>query len=461
MANNNKAIAEAIIEKVGGKENIVRCFHCVTRLRFVLKDENKVDRKGIEAINGVIALKVVEDQYQVVIGQNVGKVYEEVCAITGLNAEAAMEENLDKKEKKKLTPKSIGNNIIQAIVNSVIPALPVLIGAGMIKVIVGLLPMMGLMDVTSSSYLVLYNIGECGFYFLPIYVAINAAKHFKTSVPIATMTVAFLLMPAFTSGMADGTINSIGGMPITSARYSSTVLPAVMIVWVLSYVHRFFEKYIPKALSTILVPTLTLLIMVPLEIVAIGPLGVILGNYMGTFLMWLYNTFGWFGMGIMGALRPLLILTGMHTSLLPFAITTFSEYGYETFLAVTGMGYVFGSAAACLAVGLKSKKVENKSAAFSCATTALIGGVTEPSLYGVLMRYKKVLIAVMVGNFVGSAYFGLTHTYVYVLGGSSGIFGIPSLIGPTSANLINGLIGLGLSMIIAFVLTFVLGFEEK
>lgn len=457
--DKNQAIAQAVLEKVGGKDNIIRCFHCVTRLRLELKDRSLVDEAGINAVNGVVTLKIQGDQYQVVIGQNVGLVYKEFCKIAGLEAESAIEENLD--VKKEISLKSIGNGIVQSVANSIIPVLPILIGAGMFKVIAMLLNQFGILPNTSSTYLVLYNIGECGFYFLPIFVSINAAKHFKTNVALAAMTCSFLLLPAFTAGLTDGTINSVFGLPVTKAGYSSTVLPAILIVWILSYVNKFFEEYIPNVLKTVLVPTLTLLIMVPASICILGPLGAILGTYMAAFLMWVYNTLGFVGMALMAALRPLLIFTGMHTALTPFGIQTLTESGYEPFLIVTGIGYVFGSAAACLAVGLKSKNIETKSSAMTCAATAFVGGVTEPSLYGVLMKLKRPLIAVMIGNAVAGGYFGITKTYAYQMPGSRGIFGLPALIGPTGTNLINGLIGLALSMVISFVLTWILGFEEE
>lgn len=457
--DKNKQIAQEVLDNVGGKDNITKCFHCITRLRLELKDQSLVDKEKIEGINGVLALKIQGDQYQVVIGQNVGAVYTEFCKLADIETAPALEEVVE--EKKKITPKSIGNGIVQAVVNSVIPTLPILIGAGMFKVIAMLLLQFGVLDAANSTYLVLYNVGECGFYFLPIYVAISAAKHFKTNVAISVMTVSFLVLPAFMNGLADGSISTIFGIPVTQASYTSTVLPSILTVWILSYVHKFFSKYIPNVLKTVLVPTLTLLIMVPVSICALAPLGAILGNYMAVILMWIYNTFGFVGMAIMGALRPLLIFTGMHTALTPFAIQTLTENGYEVFFTITGMGYVFASAASCFAVGLKAKNVDLKSSAMTCAATAFIGGVTEPSLYGVLMKLKKPLIAVMIGNAAGSAYFGLTHTYVYQMAGSTGIFGIPALIGPTSANLINGIIGLCISMVVAFILTWVLGFDEK
>lgn len=457
--DKNTAIAKAVLEKVGGKDNIIKCFHCITRLRLELKDRSLVSQKAIEDIDGVIALKIQGEQYQVVIGQNVGAVYREFCKLAGIEMESAVGENLD--AKKQLTLKGIGNGIVQSVVNSVIPALPILIGAGMFKVIAMLLVQFGIVANTNSTYLVLYSIGDSGFYFLPIFVGINAARHFKTSAQLSAMVCAFLLLPAFAAGLADGSMAMIFGLPITKASYSSTVLPAILIVWILSYVNKFFEKYIPNVLKTVLVPTLTLLVMVPVAICALGPLGAILGTYMADALMWVYSTLGFVGMALMGALRPLLIFTGMHTALLPFAIQSLTESGYEPFFTVTGMGYVFGSAAACLAVGLKAKNVNTKSSALTCAATALIGGVTEPSLYGVLMKFKRPLIAVMIGNAAAGAYFGITRTYVYQLAGSTGVFGIPALVGPTGANMINGLIGLVISMALSFAMTWIFGFKES
>ncbi len=458
--NKNQEIAKAVLENVGGKDNITKCFHCITRLRLEVKDRSLMDQKAIEAINGVIALKIQGEQYQVVIGQNVGEVYREFCKLAGLEQEAAIDENLDEK-KEKITLKGIGNGIMKAVVNSIIPALPILIGAGMVKTIALLLTQFGIVSDTNSTYLVLYNIGECGFYFLPVYISINAAKHFKTSQALSVMTCAFLLLPAFSNGLADGTISNVFGVPITSTTYSSTVLPPILIVWVLSYVNRFFEKYIPKVMKAVLVPTLTLLIMIPLAICVLGPLGAILGVYIANFLVAFCDALGFVGVAIMAALHPLLVFTGMHTALTPFSLQFLTETGHMPPFSLVGTGYVFGSAASCLAVSLKAKSLDIRSSAMSCATTAFIGGITEPALYGVLFRFKRPLIAVMIGNAVAGAYLGITNTYRYQFPGSNGIFGIPSLVGPTEANLINALIAIVISMIIAFVLTWILGFKEE
>lgn len=455
----NKEIAQAILQQVGGKDNISMCFHCITRLRLEFKDKSLIHEKEIEAIDGVIALKIQGEQYQIIIGQNVGEVYREFCELSGLEMLDAIDENLD--QKKGFHIKDLGGNIVRAVVNSMAPALPILIGAGMFKVVAMLLLQFHIVEATNSTYLVIQNIGEAGFYFLPVYVGMNAAKHFKTSMPLAVMLCAFLLLPAFNEGLASGSIINIFGIPITKASYSSSVLPAILIVWVLSYVHKFFTKYIPQILSSVLVPTLTLLIMAPLAICALGPLGTVLGTYLANALMWIYNTFGFVGLAIMGALRPLLIFTGMHTALIPFALTSFAETGYETFFFVTGIGYVFGAAASCFAVSLKAKNTDTKATAMTCASTALVGGITEPALYGILMKLKKPLIATMIGNAIASAYFGITHTFIYAMPGSTGLFVLPTLIGPSSSNLINGIIGLVISMVISFILTWLFGFDEE
>lgn len=416
-------------------------------------------KEEIEAIPGVITLKVQGEQFQIVIGQNVAKVYREFCDLSGISMNDVIPENLDNNTKMSL--KGIGNGIVQAVVNSMVPALPILIGAGMVKVIAMLLLQFQILDAANSTYLMLQAIGDTGFYFLPIYVGLNASKHFKTSVPLSVMVCALLLLPAFTAGLADGTITNIFGIPITKAAYANGVLPSILIVWILSYVHKFFTRYVPQILSTVLVPTLTLLVMAPLAICALGPLGAILGTYLADGLMWIYTTFGFVGLAIMGALRPLLIFTGMHTALIPFALASFAENGYETFFFITGIGYVFGSAASCFAVSLKAKKMDTKATAMSCATTALVGGITEPALYGVLMKLKRPLIATMIGNAVASAYFGITKTFIYAMPGSTGLFVLPTLVGPDSMNFVNGIIGLVITMVISFILTWILGFKEE
>ena len=275
------------------------------------------------------------------------------------------------------------------------------------------------------------------------------------------LVCAFMIYPPFTSGLADGTLTTVFGMPITQATYTSSVLPAILVTWVLSYVDKYVNKFIPKILSTSFAPLVTLLIMTPLAITVLGPSGVIVGNYMSAALMWIYDTFGFVGMAVMGALRPLLVFTGMHSLFKPIWLNSFMTLCYETFFLVNGLSYSFAAVGACYAVALKAKKKEIKTSAITCGTTGLIGGITEPALYGILFKYKKPLIAVMIASGIASAYMGLTNTFCYAMPGSVGIFMLPCFIGPESSNFINAIIGACISVVVAFVITYRLGIDEN
>jgi len=452
-------IAKDVLDKAGGKENVKSAMHCMTRLRLRINDESKFDVEAMKKVSGVIDVKVVGTQYQVIIGQTVDKVYKEFIAL-GVSAEDSDEQDSEE-VKEKLSLKSIGTGIVNAVIGSTIPVLAAMIGGGMLKVIAMLIQQINPALATNETITLIKMLGDSVFYFMPVIVACAASKHFKTSLPIAVALTSFLICPDFVAGLADGSVTSIIGLPVTAAKYSSTVLPAILTVFVLSKVEKLFKKIIPEVLSTVLVPTLTMLVMLPLMIVALAPIGDCIGTYMAKVLMFMYDHLGFVGMGIMGALRPLLIFTGMHHALSPIALNFITTQGYDPFFFNTGITYVIGSGAACLAVFFRAKDKAVKSNAFTCSTTAILGGITEPSLYGVLFRYKRPLIAVMLGNFVAAAYMGLTHTYMYVMPGSTGAFGLPSFVGPTATNLINGLIAVALSAATAFTATMILGIKEE
>ncbi|MCR5526235.1 MAG: glucose PTS transporter subunit IIA [Lachnospiraceae bacterium] len=454
--SNYSEMAKEILQKAGGKENIKNAMHCMTRLRLRINDEAKVDVEGIKKIAGVIDVKIAGGQYQVIIGQAVGKVYSEFI---GLGVSAA-DDNAEEVHEK-LTLKSIGNGIINAVIGSTIPILSAMIGGGMLKVVAMLIKQIAPSMANDPTLSLITMLGDSVFFFMPVLIGAAAAKHFKTSLPLALALTSFLINPDFIAGLADGSISHIFGLPVTAASYKSSVLPAILTVFVLSKVEKAVKKYVPEVLSTVLVPLITMFVMLPLMIVALAPLGDLIGSYMALVLMFLYDKFGFIGMGVMGALRPLLIFTGMHHALSPIALNFITTQGYDPFFFNTGMTYVIGSGAACFAVFLRAKDTAAKSNALTCSTTAFLGGITEPSLYGVLFRYKRPLAAVMIANFAAGAYMGLTKTYFYTMPGSTGLFGVPALVGPTPANFINGLIALVISAATAFVLTFIFGIKEE
>lgn len=441
-----KDLAAKVLELIGGKENISNFGHCMTRLRFNLKDTSVVKLSEIEKIGGVIGVQWSNEQLQIIIGQSVGEAYKLICEKAGIAVEKAIDENLDSKKKF-----SFGA-IIDGISGSLMPIIPLIIGAGMLKVIVILGEMFGFLVAKTPTHTVLSFAADAGFYFLPIFLGATAANKFKTNMGLGMLLGAILIHPTFVANVTGNVGMSIFGLPIYATSYASTIFPIIMAVYVMGYVERFLQKISPDSLKLIIVPVGTILVMLPLTLCLIGPAGAFLGVYLAKGIMWLYNTSGFLGVSILAAVYPLLVITGMHGALVPYIFQSFATFGFEPIVCTAGVLSNINQGAAAAAVALKSKEKRTKSAAASSAITAVIGGVTEPAMFGINLRLKKPLYASMIGNFIGAAFAGLMKVYTYAFAGSAGIFGIAGFVGPTKMNVIY----MGISMLIGFAATFII-----
>lgn len=437
--------ATQILEHIGEKDNVSSLMHCMTRLRFNLKDKSLVEIDKIKSIDGVIGAQWSNDQLQVIIGSSVGDLYKVVCEKANYIAQKSIEENLDKKGKFGFSA------IIDGISGSLVPILPIVIGAGMLKVILILAEMFGILTPDMQTHVVLTFAADAGFYFLPIFLGATAANKFKTNMGLGMLIGAILLHPTFVGNVSNNVAMSIFGLPIYATTYSSTIFPIIMAVFIMGYVERFFRKISPEAVKVILVPLATLLVMLPLTICLIGPAGSFLGIYLAKAIMWLYAKVGFFGVAVLAAVYPLLVITGMHGALVPYMFQSFASFGYEPIVCTAAVLANINQGAASAAVAVKSKDKNIKSTAASSAITAVVGGVTEPAMFGINLRFKKPLYASIIGNFVGAAFAGLMKVYAYAFAGSAGIFGLAGFIGPTKANVIY----MAISMLIGFITTFV------
>lgn len=459
--NQAKQIADMTLDAIGGKGNIASAFHCVTRLRFILKDDSKVDVDKIKNIPGTLGFQKSGDQYQVIIGPEVGIVYEQLNIDNDPKSSKA-DTDIDSGTNKRLSFKSIGSKILDALVGSITPALPAIICAGMIKMILMLVgpSLIGLLSLESDTYKVLNFMGDAGFYFLPVFLGYTSAKKFKTNPLLGMLMGSILISPTFVESVTQGTSFNIFGLPITPVNYSSTVIPIILIVWVMSYVEKFFDKYIPNSFKMIFVPVLTVLVMAPLALVVLGPIGSILGNYISAFLLWTHQVFGPFGIGLIAAIFALLIVTGMHHAINMAVLVTMTANGYDEVVFVAVAPVVIAIAAVSLAFALKSKQPVNRSLGFSSFVLQIIGGVAEPTLYGIMIPYVKPFIAEAIGAFCGAVYMGLMHVKFYALTGSN-IFILAGFIHEDSANFVNAIIGCSIAFTVTFILVWVLGFKEK
>ncbi|WP_427814718.1 PTS transporter subunit EIIC (plasmid) [Enterococcus sp. 22-H-5-01] len=456
-----KEIANHTLEAIGGKENISTAFHCVTRLRFVLKDESKVDLDKIKRIPGTIGFQKSGDQYQVIIGPEVGTVFDQFNIENDVKNERD-DNSTEGAVKKKITLKTIGSRILDAMVGSITPALPAIICAGMIKMILMILgpAMIGLLSMESGTYQVLNFVGDAGFYFLPVFLGYTSAKKFSTNPIIGMLMGSVLIAPSFMDSVANGTALTIFRLPVTPVNYSSTVIPIILIVWIMSYVEKFFDTYIPNSFKMIFVPVLTVLVMIPLAFVVLGPIGSIFGNYISAFLLWTHQVFGPLGIGLIAAVFALLIVTGMHHAINMAVLVTMASTGYDEVVFVAVAPVVIAIAAAALAFALKSKQLENRSLGFSSFVLQVIGGIAEPTLYGIMIPYVRPFIAEAIGAFCGAVYMGFMHVKFYALTGSN-IFILAGFIHEDSTNFVHAVIGCTIAFVVTFVLVWVIGFKEK
>lgn len=459
----NQQIASDILEKVGGKNNITFATHCMTRLRLNLKDESLAHDEVVKKIKGVIGVAHSGGQYQIIIGQNVPKVYAALCEMTGLAQQAAVDENLDG-PKEKLTLKKAGSNILNYLSGSMVALIPVMIGAAMFKTALVLLgpDMLNVVSEGSDAYVLLNMVYNAFYYFLPAFLGYSAAKKLNASVTMGIMMGTLLLVPDFVNlvGVQE-TINIYGVFPAPVASYAQSVVPVLLGVWLMTYPEKFFKKVIPDALSTIFVPTLTLVVMVPVLFCVCAPIGSYLGNIIGSALLSFGNVGGFLAVAVVAALWEFLVMTGMHSVLIMFAITAMLEIGSDSFVLVAGGIATWAAFGIALGAFFKQKNKESKAESLSYFISGFLGGVTEPALFGLGFRYKKPFIALAIGGFCGGLYAGLTHVTTYVMGATN-FLGTLGFVAGGSANIMNGLIASCLSMIIAAVATYVLGgFEEE
>ncbi len=456
-------LAEKVLELVGGKDNIEFFTHCVTRLRFVLKDQSIAKVDELEKISGVLGCQWQSGQLQIIIGQSVGDAYRLICEKGGLAMEKPvdMEEEEKPGNKKKLTVGGVVSSVLDAISGCLTPAIPLLIGCGMIKVILMILEAAGLVAAESTTYTLLSAVGDAGFYFLPVIVGANAAKKFGANTGLGMVIGAMLIYPTFVNGVSAGTVFTLFGLPVYGASYTSTIFPVILCVWVMAPIEKFFAKHSPDSLRSIIEPLCTLIVMVPLSFCLLAPAGAFLGTYVSEFMLWLYDAIGFIGVALLAALMPFIIMTGMHSAFVPYLLQMFSTVGTESIFYPALVISNIDQGAAALAVALKTKNKDVRSTSLSCAVTAMAAGVTEPAMYGVNLKYKTPMWGAMIGSAVGGLVAGLMKVSIYAFAGVSSFVALPLFMGETASNLIWMCIAVVIGIIVTFVMTLILYKEKK
>ncbi|MCI9384710.1 MAG: PTS transporter subunit EIIC [Lachnospiraceae bacterium] len=449
-----KKLGYDLLPLVGGVDNISKLTHCATRLRFEFCDRSKVDKAAIENTLGVISVVEKGGQFQVVVGNDVPVTYRVLINEMGGTAAKSSSGSSSDDEKEKT---GIITNIISAISTTFTPVIPALIGGGMIKAVLSLLVLCGLDD-SSSTYAVLNLISDAAFYFMPVLLAYGAAIKFECN-PVLAMTLACALLHPTWSGMVSaGEGVDFFYIPVHLVDYSYSVIPIILSVWLMSYVEKFAEKYTPSIIKFFLKPLIILFISVPIALVIVGPLGSFLNSVIEAGANIINAKASWLLPMLMGALQPFLVLTGTAWAMTPIATVQISSLGYEI---VNGPGMLASNIAqggATLAVALKTKNSQLKQLASSSGFTAVMG-ITEPCLYGVLLRLKKPLIASMIGGGIGGIYAGISGLVRYAFV-SPGLAALPAFIGANPMNIVHAVITCIISFAAAFAAAWVLGFDE-
>lgn len=453
---NYQELAKEILEKVGGSENITGLTHCATRLRFNLKDEGKAQTDALKKVAGVMGVINKGGQYQVVIGSDVASVYRPLTELCDTKEQG---ESIGAESEKGKDDRKLVARLVDTLSGIFTPILPAITAAGMIKAILALLVAFNLADKNGDTYRVLSFMADAAFYFLPILLASSAAKKFKCNPYLAMMLGGILLHPDFVNMVAaskeSGEAIRILLLPITNAGYSSSVLPIILIVWFMSYVEPIADRISPKPVKFFTKPLITALVTGIVGLVVIGPIGTIISNLIAAGVHGLNNYCSWLVPALVGGLTPLLVMTGTHYGLIPIGINNRMTIGYDTLIYPGMLGSNVAQGGAALAVAFKSKKSEIKQLASSAGITAVCG-ITEPALYGVNVRFKTPLYAAMIGGGIGGFLMGILNVRNYS-GGSPGFLTLPSYLGGDGlTDFYFACIGAAVSVVIAFVVSFIL-----
>lgn len=453
-----KRLSQDILDNIGGKENIDKYTHCATRLRITLKDPNKINKEAIEDLNGVIGSVYSSGQYQIIIGQNVSKLYSEIDQTMknakNLNNERSNSDN-DKNKPGKFS------KVLDTISGIFTPLLPAITAAAMVKTLLIILELFNAIDKSGDTYKILTFAGDTAFYFTPILVAFSASLKFNINPYLGSLMGMILIHPTFVEMTSKGdSVEMFGFIPVTLANYSSTVIPIILIIWAASYIDKYVDKICPEALKFFLRPLVTFLIMVPLSLIVIGPIGYWFGQGLGLILSNLQTNAFWILPFVFGALSPIFIMTGMHYAVtIPLVLQSIADHGFD----ILGVGFLVANIAqggAAIAIGRYAKNKKQKGLIYSSGFTALLG-VTEPALYGVNLKYKKPMLAAIIAGGISGLLAGILNVKRMSFA-PTGLTTIPIFIDPNRyQNLIFAILCIILSFILSYILTTIFIHKDK
>lgn len=437
-----------ILKNIGGENNVQDLIHCATRLRFTLKNRSLANKEEVEELDGVITVVESGGQFQVVIGNNVGYVFDAIMAMTGLGTatQSNTEENQDKG--------NLFDRFVDMISGIFSPILGLLAGSGVLKGLLALGVSLG-MNAKDGTYIILNAAADSMFYFLPIILAVSAARKFKANQYIAIALAGSLVYPAIVTAYTEGTKLTFLGIPVILSQYSSTVIPAILAIWVMSKLQHFFEAKFHESVRNLLTPFLCLVIMVPLTLLVVGPVSTYASGLLASCYLWIYNVSPLISGAVMGAGWQIFVIFGLHWGFVPVMLNNISAFHRDTLGAMVGPA-VAAQTGAALGVFFKTHKTKMKGLSLSAFISGLFG-ITEPAVYGVNLKLKRPFIIGIISGGIGGAIAGASGAAALAVATRS-ILTIPVYMGHGFLGYVVGYFG---AMLLALTLTLIFGVEEQ
>ena len=463
MAMDYIDVSKKILNAVGGADNISSATHCMTRLRLILKDQAKADDSKVEGIKGVKSVIKQGGQYQIVIGNEVSNLFKEFSKMGKFTEDGGE------------TPKAEGpviQRLFGFVAGCLTPMLPAMLGTGMLKVVLTLLTTLNIVSATDATYQIFYSIADGFFYFLPIFLGWSIAKKVHGNAPLYMAVGALLCYPDLVALMG-GTLEStteygtflgmgctylFGVIPVIETTYTSSVVPMLLMAPLMKWAEDFADRISPNVLKAFLKPLIFFLICTPVVMVVLGPIGGVIGNVMAAAFNTMYGKVPWLTVGLLSALMPFIVMTGMHYALIPLFMNNIATLGYDVVVLVTMFCSNICQGGAAFGVAAKTKDVETRSEGIACGISAAVAGVTEPALYGINLRYMKPLIGAVAGAGISGLLAGIMGVRGYTMGGSPSFLSLITFIGGDDPyhsviwGAVCGVLGIAISFAVSFLL---------
>ena len=464
MAKVSKAelplMAEQIVQCLGGKDNIARINHCATRLRVNPVDSSKVDKDGLKKIKGVIGIDASTGEIQVIVGAIIEDLYLAVEKITGNGGGKVADVPFYKKK-----PQEMFSSFLLLMAGCLSPVIPALIASGLLSTVLTIMTLVLKVDATTSpTYAILYNLSQTVFYFLPVLVAYTSAKKFGTEPVLAMVLACFLLYPDWVSAAAEGGYTSYFGLPVLRTTYNGAVIQIILSIFVMAQLDKLLKKIIPEAARHFVKPFALLLIMSVVTLTVTGPLGGLLTNYIYAGVSAIREVAPSAGVPAIVLLSTTigLVAPGFHLALIPIATASLASVGYDDLINIWFFCCTITPGFIALAVGLRTRKGTLRQTAFAACLSALLGGISEPTTYGITYKLVKPYYAYLITALSTAVLAGLLHLKCYAFGGYS-LTNILLYLGPDLdyTNFRNALLLVGYMAVMSFVTVNLIGFDDS